>query len=283
MGFNDKINLTASTRQSLMGLKLTQVLMERTQGRLDTGKSVNSALDNAPDYFKSEALYKHAAQLNEAKSGIDTGISTIKATLDSLESVRSLVEQMRGLAKSVRSGAISDWTSLETDARELVSQMDQLIADSNVDGVNLISGTTLALGLSTDLTIELSEDTDYVLTGVDMASTAIGSLTAADGGLSNISFEVSNLQTTISKFDQAIEDLESVESRFATNHVLLTTRLNFTENLSREITGAADKITLADLNEEAANMLALQTRQQLGIQALSMASQSQQALLNLFR
>ena len=299
MGYNDKINLTASTRQSLMGLGLTQRLMEKTQSRMDTGKKVNSALDNAPDYFKSEALYKHANKLDEAKSGIDVGISTIKATLDSVTSMKSIIEQVRGLAKSVSSGSISDVASLETDARDLIMQLDELVKDANIDGVNLLAyNSTLDAGLSTTLSIEFSENTTYDLIGVNASSFSLGELAAGDGGLwgldsagpppvattdpENINF-TTGLQDTITRLDTALDDLEAFESRFATNHVLLTTRLDFTENLSREITAAADKLTLADLNEEAANMLALQTRQQLGIQALSMASQSQQALLRLFQ
>lgn len=64
---------------------------------------------------------------------------------------------------------------------------------------------------------------------------------------------------------------------------LLQTRLEFTETYVNTLQAGGDKLTLADLNEEGANLLALQTRQQLGIQALSFAGQAEQGILGLFR
>ena len=67
------------------------------------------------------------------------------------------------------------------------------------------------------------------------------------------------------------------------NVAILNTRLDFTAAYVNTLTAGAGKLTLADLNEEGANLLALQTRQQLGIQSLAFAGQSEQSILGLFR
>ncbi len=80
----------------------------------------------------------------------------------------------------------------------------------------------------------------------------------------------------------AISELRDAASEFGNNYSIVETRQNFTENLINVLTEGADKLTLADMNEESANMLALQTRQQLAINSLSLASQAAQSVLKLF-
>jgi len=91
------------------------------------------------------------------------------------------------------------------------------------------------------------------------------------------------LSARITNLDSALTTLRSRAQTLGSNVALLQTRLDFTQNYVNTLTSGAGKLTLSDLNEEGANLLALQTRQQLGIQALSFAGQSEQAILGLFR
>jgi flagellin len=93
----------------------------------------------------------------------------------------------------------------------------------------------------------------------------------------------STLNSLISDMDTALASLRSKSQILGSNVALLQTRLDFTTNYVNTLTGGSGKLTLADLNEEGANLLALQTRQQLGIQALSFAGQAEQSILGLFR
>ena len=76
--------------------------------------------------------------------------------------------------------------------------------------------------------------------------------------------------------------LRDMASEFGNNYSIVQTRQDFTENLINVLEEGADNLTLADMNEESANMLALQTRQQLAINSLSLASQAAQSVLSLF-
>jgi len=86
----------------------------------------------------------------------------------------------------------------------------------------------------------------------------------------------------ITELDTALTTLRTQASTLGSNVALLNTRLNFTETYVSTLQGGSDKLTLADINEEGANLLALQTRQQLGIQALSLAAQAEASILRLF-
>lgn len=87
----------------------------------------------------------------------------------------------------------------------------------------------------------------------------------------------------VNYLDDNLETLRTNAQKLGTNVALLQTRLDFTENYVNTLRGGGDKLTLADLNEEGANLLALQTRQQLGISSLSFAGQAEQSILALFR
>lgn len=90
------------------------------------------------------------------------------------------------------------------------------------------------------------------------------------------------LNTTMLEVEAAINTLRSVATEFGNNFSIIQNREEFTENVINVLEEGSDKLILADMNEESANMLALQTRQQLGINSLSLASQAAQAVLKLF-
>ena len=90
------------------------------------------------------------------------------------------------------------------------------------------------------------------------------------------------IANSISAVEAAITKLRSWSSEFGNNYSIVQSREDFTERLINVLTEGADKLTLADMNEESANMLALQTRQQLAINSLSLASQASQSVLKLF-
>ncbi len=90
------------------------------------------------------------------------------------------------------------------------------------------------------------------------------------------------IDATITSISEAIDYLRSFSTELGNNYSIIETRQNFTESLVDVLETGSDNLVLADMNEESANYLALQTRQQLAINSLSLASQSAQSILNLF-
>ena len=152
---------------------------------------------------------------------------------------------------------------------QILTQYDMLINDSWYKGVNLLK--------SQDLKVVFNESrtSDLDIKGVDATAKGLGLETAdwssADG-----------VQNSLDQIASAINQLRLYASEFGNYYQIVTTRENFTNSLINVLTEGADALTLADMNQESANMLALQTRQQLAVNSLSLASQASQSVLKLF-
>lgn len=155
---------------------------------------------------------------------------------------------------------------------DVLDQIDQLAKDSGYKGVNLLGGTDQSL------TVIFNEDRSSNLTiqGVDASTKGLNISRVTDWGSNNA------VDISISEVESAVNELRNMASEFGNNYSIIQNREDFTENLINVLEEGSDKLTLADMNEESANMLALQTRQQLGINSLSLASQAAQAVLKLF-
>jgi len=277
-----EITLTAAMRANLISLQNTEVLLNRTQERLATGKKVNSALDNPLNYFAAAAHNERANQLITRKDGMGEAIQTIKAANAGVEGIKSLLENLRGLVEAARSS--TDTSVQQAQANEVVNQIIQLVQDSGYKGVNLLNGTAVSL----DVLFNETGSNKLTLTGFGTIS-AGGTMTAlgiTNGTLISTSMTFgtagSNLAAIDAAITSAISALSSQAAKLSSNLAIINVRLDFTNQMVNTLKEGADKLTLADTNEEGANMLALQTRQQLGVTSLSLASQAAQSVLRLF-
>ena len=153
--------------------------------------------------------------------------------------------------------------------QKILNQYDDLIDDAKYKGVNLLKNETLK--------IKFNETGDAFLdvVGKDISAANIG-LTTTEWAT------VEDISRSIDELTSAIGQLRAFSGELGNNYSIVMNRQDFTENLINILTEGSDKLTLADMNEESANMLALQTRQQLAINALSLASQASQGVLKLF-
>ncbi|MGH1455691.1 MAG: flagellin [Alphaproteobacteria bacterium] len=159
--------------------------------------------------------------------------------------------------------------ALATDYNNLRSQIDTLVQDASYRGVNLLNGD--------DLTTFFNENNTSQLT------TSGATFTSNGLGLTEASFRSSTeIELTNTQARTALSSVRSFGSSLANNLSIIQTRQDFTEQTINTLQAGADDLTVADQNEEGANLLALQTRQTLGVTSLSLASQSQQAVLRLF-
>ena len=288
------IKLTATSRANLLTLNQTTDLANRTQGRLATGLKVGSAVDDATAYFAARGLSDRASDFTARKDEIDQGISSLKTALGATESADKILKQLKGVAISAKTADDATKADLGAQFADLVDQLNSLLGDASYQGTNLINST------SQSLTVRFSEVTtaELSVTGRDLRAGAIlstalnasdaGSVVAAAliGGSSFTAIATSELVTTINDItaaiDTAVSTVRATASNLGSNITLLQTRSDFTTNYVNALTEGSDKLTLADLNEEGANLVALQTRQQLALRALSFAGQSEQSVLSLF-
>jgi flagellin-like hook-associated protein FlgL len=379
MALND-ISLTAGMRSNLVNLQDTVTLLNRTQGRLASGKKVNTALDNPISFFTAQAHMSRASSISALKDGMNESVQVIKAADSGIKGVSSLLEAARTLAQSAKQaasnyvkvsvGTISAGTvitiggtaytataagvtaastefNIGTDAASTASNLAALIntaaettdMQANVTGsmitlsaksasVALTSATatvSAGSGFTADTTVtaprnDLAKQYNTVITqldalantsgykgtnllqsnnlnvgfegttltvqGFDASASGLGaSLTATktSGGASNLAWCLaSDIDADLAKLETATNKLNTESAKLSSSLSIINIRQDFSTNMINTLTEGADKLTLADMNEEGANMLMLQTRQSLGTTSLSLASQAAQAVLRLF-
>ena len=268
----EQIGLTGAVRSNLLGLQQTTRLGARTDNRLSSGLRVRDPLDGAREFFQSQALNNRAADLSRAKDNVDQAISTVQAATAGLDAIGELTRQAEGLAIAARNTSDPDQrAALASQFNEIVNQIDGIAQDASFGGTNLIQSAP------DDLTVPLNEDGSSSLTIEGADSSAAGL------GLNTTTF------ATDADIDAALAEVEAAGSTVRTNTAnlaastsALQTRLDFTQDLTNTLEAGAAKLTNADLTEEAANRLSLATRQQIGLNSLSLGAQSATAILGLF-
>ena len=152
---------------------------------------------------------------------------------------------------------------------KILNQYEQLIKDGSYKGTNLLTNDSLNIKFNETGNASLN------VSGKDMSSASLG--------LNTVDWQTqADITRSLSEISAALKSIRNFSAELGNNYNIITSRQDFTENLINILTEGADKLTLADMNEESANMLALQTRQQLAINSLSLASQASQAVLKLF-
>jgi flagellin-like hook-associated protein FlgL len=293
------ITLTSATRTNLLSLQRTTSLIGRTQERLATGLKVNSAIDDALAFFKARNLNSRAGDLASIKDAIGGGIAVIRAAIQGLESIESTLKQLKALAQSaIASPESSTRAKIASQFNELRSQVDNLAEDASFDGVNLLKNSTSAFQAGADrLTVKFNERTttaainQLVVSGLNTADfqsiLARSALATGTAGATTVwgqtgTAAITAINRAIRALDSALVTVRQTAQTFGTNSSLLEIRRQFTGNLINTLRGGAADLVNADLNEESANLLSLQTRQQLGTISLSIAQQSEQSVLRLF-
>ena len=266
------ISLTAGMRNNLVALQNTASQLASTQDRLSSGKRVNSALDNPTNFFAAQAAMNRASDLNDRKDGMSEAVQTVKAASNGISAITSLIQSAKGLASSAM--ATSDTLSqlsYESQFLQVQSQITTLASDAGYRGTNLLTNGTLA--------IEFSDKTgaaSLAVTGFKADAVSLGVTSTANWTT------VANATQAMANMDNALTNLRSKSSTLSSNLSVITTRQDFTNSMINTLQQGADNLTLADMNQEGANMLMLQTRQSLGTTSLSMSSQAAQAVLRLF-
>ncbi len=163
-------------------------------------------------------------------------------------------------------------TTLQGNYNNILTQIDQLAGDASYNGINLLSGDTLKVLFNENGTSSLS------ITGVNFNSKGLGLSAASGTGF----LDNNNITATETAINAAISAVRAQTETFGTNSGTIQTRQTFEQNMINTLQTGASNLVLADQNQESANLLTLQTRQQLEISALSIANQANQSVLKLF-
>ena len=278
MAIND-ISLTSAMRSNLLSLQQTAGLLDRTQERLSSGKKVNNPMDNAVNYFLAKSFTDRAGDLSISKDNMATAIQTITAASNGVKAISALVDSAKSVANSaVSSSSTTDRLAYLTQFNTLLAQIDNIAGTTGNDAV--FNGTNLLNSATTTLSVDLGDGSSLTVTG--FAATASGLSITNGGAWSADTTGTSSINAAVTSLTTATATLRTGTQNLSANLSIVTIRQTFASDMVNTLSKGSDNLTLADMNEEGANMLALQTRQSLGVTSLSLASQANQSILRLF-
>jgi flagellin len=264
--FNSTLNGLTGTVTVGVGTDPTNVLtFGNGNGQIQTLAGLKAALASITDIVGST---NSSRQINFAPTSSDN------VTIGGTGSVLAALGLSAGTTTPVATVVTPSTTraNLQSQYNALLSQIDQLAKDSSYNGVNLLYGDNLKITFNEDGTSSLT------INAVKFDSNGLG-LTAISG----TGFQDNhNINATLSTIDAALTTLRGQSSAFGSTLTTVQVRQDFTKHLINVLQTGSDNLVLADTNEEGANLLALQTRQSLSTTALSLANQSNQAVLRLF-
>ena len=270
----NSVNTNAGAMVALQNLNRTGSELQMTQQRINTGKAISSAKDNGSIWAIAKVQESTANSLDAVKSSLTRGQSMADVAMAAGDTVTDLLDKMKtkALAAADTSISTSSRTALATDFKALRDQITKAVGNSKFNGKSMVDGTTKKL---TFLQNEKGE----------AFTVSVATLSLAGLGLATTSTftTATNAKSMITKLENAIATATNKLATLGTGSAALDTHLSFIGKLQDGLTAGVGNLVDADLAKESARLTALQTKQQLGVQALSIANQSSSIVLGLFR
>lgn len=276
---NGSINTNVGAFVALQNLTQTSNLLSTTQNRISTGQAVSNAKDNAAVFTIAQKLRADDGGLRAVRQSLDRGLSAVDVGLTAANAVSDLLIEAKEKAVAASDDNIdtNSRTALQNDYDAILRQIDATVKGAGFNGTNLVDGGTGAVTAIGDITASTAGKINVAHQGLTVASL---SLTAAGG---NAFTSAASSQAEVGKIDTAISAVNNSLSALGAGFRQLTLARDFTSKLSDSINTGVGNLVDADLARESAKLQSLQVKQQLGAQALSIANQSPQVLLGLFR
>jgi len=273
----NSINNNQSAQAALSNLMTTQMQLSKTQNVISTGKTINTAKDNGAVWSIANTMQGKVTALDSVKDSLNRAQSTIDVAMSAGQQVSDLLTQMKAkaLAASDTSLDTTSRTALNEDFKSLRDQIKNVVTNADFNGINMVksSGTTiyaLANDSGTSKLTVAAQDLSLGGGNVTLSATAsFSSASTASAYIATINTDLTNVNTALTKL--------------GTGSNALASHLKFVGSLQTSLTTGISNLVDADMAAESAKLQALQTKQQLGIQALSIANSSTSIMLSLFR
>jgi flagellin len=271
------VNTNQPALIALQNLNKTNDEMSGVQSRINTGLAISTAKDNAAVWSIAQDQRADRSALNAVKMSLDRATSITDVALAAGESVSDLLTQMREKVVAAKDTSLStsSRTALNADFQGLLKNLTQVINSATFDGANILNGSE-----PTNITFLADADAATVITlnlqNLSLGST-INSLTAAENILTMTlaAAVLTRLDTTMTAVNQAVGSIGSQAKQIDAHNT-------FVSKLNDVLETGVGNLVDADMAKESARLQALQVKQQLGAQALSIANQAPQIILSLF-
>ncbi|WP_417461874.1 flagellin [Kordiimonas sp.] len=271
------VNTNAAALSALQNLNKTATGLERVQTEINTGYKVSSSKDNAAVFAIAQSLRADVAGFRAATGSIDRALSTIDVAISAGEAVSDLLIEMKEKAVAAKDSGLdtASRSSLNNDFTQLRAQISSIVGNAEFNGTNaVVAGGDDIVAITNDtgsstFTIA-AQNLSISGTVVTLTSSqSIGSAAGAESVVSAIESSIANVNTSLSSLGAGARRLELQKE--------------FVNKLKDTVEVGIGNLVDADMAKASANLQSLQVKQQLGLQALSIANQAPQAVTSLFQ
>jgi len=271
------VNTNTGAMIALQYLNQTQGQMAQVQSAINTGLKVASAKDDGATYAIAQNMRGNVAGYTAVTDSINRGMSTVDVAMSAGQSISDLLIQMKEKALSASDSSLDTASrqALNQDFVALRDQISTIVKNAVFNGFNLVDGSTTQISAlaSADGSRRISVPSENMsLSGSIVTVATTGAISTA----ASASTMVSTIQASLNNIDSALAKLSAGSKKFSI-------QLNFAQKLSDTLTTGIGNLVDADMATESAKLTSLQTKQQLGVQALSIANQAPSTILSLFR
>ena len=275
----NSVNTNVGAMVALENLNTTQTQLQKAQNHISTGLKVASAKDDGSTWAIAQNQRGQVMALDSVKSSLSRGQSALDVAISAGGSISDLLSQMKALALSASDSGLSttDRNAINDQFKSLRDQVTTVVTNADFNGTNLIKsgGSSIFALANADGTSKITVAAeDFSLGGANLTTNV--SSTSTVGTVTAAGTMVTNLQT-------AIDNVSAGLAKLGTGSNALNTHMTFVSSLQDSLNSGISNLVDADLAKESATLQALQTKQQLGVQALSIANSSSSILLSLFR
>lgn len=270
----NSINTNPGALLALQNLNATNTELATTQSRINTGKKISTAKDNGAIWSMAKMQSASSSSLNAVKDSLQRGQSTIDVALAAGDTITDLLTKMKekALAASDTSLNTASFNALVADFGSLRDQIQKAATNATFNGVSMADGSTSKLTFLAN-----SDGGGFTVSSQTLSLAGLGLTTTSTFT------DAATAKTMIDTITKALQTATNKLSSLGTASSGLDTHLTFIGKLQDSLDAGVGNLVDADLAKESAKLQSLQTKQQLGVQALSIANQSPQTILSLFK
>jgi len=271
------VNTNVGAMTALQYLSKTQAGMATTQNAISTGYKVSSAKDDGATYAIAQNMRGNVASYQAVQDSLNRGMSAVDVAMSAGQSISDLLVQMKAKALAASDAAIDTASrqSLNNDFTALRDQITTIVKNADFNGFNLVNCSTnqITALASTDGSRRITVSAQKMsLSGSIVTIKSTGTISTA----TKASTMISTVQSSLTNVNSALAKLSAGSKKYSI-------QLDFASKLSDTLTAGIGNLVDANMANESARLTALQTKQQLGIQALSIANSAPQSILSLFQ
>jgi flagellin len=271
------VNTNVGAMVALQFLNQTQNDLNTTQSHINSGLKIANAKDNGAYFAIAQNMRGNVMGYSAVSDSLNRGVSTVDVGISAGQSISDLLNELKNKALAAADGSLdtASRNALNADFTALRDQIATIVQNASFNGTNMVDGTTvnfqaLASADGTKKITATSQNMSLSGTIVLLTSTSsIATQTQASGMIATVNSSIQNVNA-------ALANMASGAKKFAI-------QANFVSKLVDTLTAGIGNLVDADMAVESAKLQSLQVKQQLGIQALSIANSAPSITLSLFR